>query len=473
MNLYQELAANLASRIAGGVLRAGERIPSVRKASAQHGVSSATVLAAYALLESRGLIEARPQSGYYVRPQFGSQAALPRAGRVTAAAGPVVVGELAFRILSASRDTNTVPLGSAFPSPDLFPLQALNRTLAAVARKQKPWQTVTDLPPGNRELRRLIAKRYAEQGYAVDEGEILITCGAMEALNLGLQAVARAGDIVAVESPAFYAGLQAIERLGMRALEIPTDTATGINLDALARALERQALRGQAVKACLVMTTFQNPLGDTLPEERKRALVALLARHQVPLVEDDVYAELHFGAQHLRAAKAFDTKGLVIHCGSFAKCLAPGYRVGWMAAGRFAARASQLKFMTTLATAVLPQAAIAEFIKYGGYDGHLRRLRLALAQQMQQMHAALAQALPEGTRLTRPLGGYMLWAELPARVNALDLFEAALARGISIAPGPIFSGSRRYRNFVRINCGHPWSLAIAGAVNWLAHATRA
>jgi DNA-binding transcriptional MocR family regulator len=459
--------------VAQGVLRAGDRIPSVRKASAHYHVSSATVLAAYAMLEARGLVEARPQSGYYVRPQFAGAAVLPRGGRVAAAAAPVVVGELAFRILGASRDLATIPLGSAFPSPELFPLRALNRTLAAVARKQEPWQTVTDLPPGNHELRRLIAKRYLEHGYVVGEDEIIITCGAMEALNLGLQAVARAGDIVAVESPAFYAGLQAIERLGMRALEIPTDAATGIDLDALARALQAQAARGQPVKACLVMSTFQNPLGATMPEERKRALVALLARHKVPLVEDDVYAELHYGAQHLRAAKAFDTKGMVIHCGSFAKCLAPGYRVGWMAAGRFAARASQLKFMTTLATAVLPQAAIAEFLKYGGYDGHLRRLRHALAQQMQQMHAALAQALPAGARLTRPQGGYMLWVELPAGVDALALFDAALARSISIAPGPIFSGTRRYRNFIRINCGHPWSPAIDGAVKWLGQAASA
>ena len=137
------------------------------------------------------------------------------------------------------------------------------------------------------------------------------------------------GDAVVVESPCFYACLQSLERNGLRAIEVPTHPRDGIDLDALEAAIARHS-----PSACWLMPTFQNPLGSTMPAERKRALVELLARHGIPLVEDDVYAELHFGGTRALPAKAFDRDGLVMHCSSFSKSLAPGYRIGWVAAGR-------------------------------------------------------------------------------------------------------------------------------------------
>ncbi|MES2488575.1 MAG: PLP-dependent aminotransferase family protein [Pseudomonadota bacterium] len=462
MARYQEIADEIASLIARGTLRVGQRIPSVRKASTQHKVSAGTVLQAFDQLEARGLIEARPQSGYYVRAQHSGFAPEPQSTAPQSRAVQLDVSELVFGVLEQIKHRELVPLGSAFPSPELFPLARLNRMAAAAARRQKTWASVDDLPPGNAELRHQIALRYLESGCAVAPDDIVITCGALEAINLSLQAVTRPGDTVAIESPTFYSTLQAIERLGLRAVEIATHPRTGIELTAL-----EAALKSHNIKACVLVTTFQNPLGACMPDENKATLIKLLIHHDVPLIEDDVYAELYFGGERPRPAKAFDKSGLVLHCGSFSKCLAPGYRVGWVAAGRYRTQVERIKLMTTLSTASLPQAAIAAFLKHGAYERHLRHLRHTLASQCQEMMRAVSQHFPEGCRMTRPEGGYMLWIELPKSVDALQLHQLALDQGISIAPGPIFSAQRKYRNCIRLNFGYPWTPRVEKAVKTL------
>jgi DNA-binding transcriptional MocR family regulator len=459
---YHQIAEELAGLIDKGVLRPGERIPSVRRASRQHGVNPGTVLHAYEQLEARGMIEARPQSGFYVRARHLGRAPEPATSVPRSRVTNVDVSRLVFQVLHEIKHPETIPLGSAFPSPELFPLEKLNRMAAAVARRQSPWVSVADLPPGNAELRRQIALRYLESGCMIAPEEIIVTCGAMEAINLCLQAVAQPDDAIAIESPTFYSTLQAIERMKLRAVEIATHPREGIDLNGL-----QAALRAHPIRACILITNFQNPLGSLIPDAKKQALVHLLARHKVPLIEDDVYAELYFGGSRPRPAKAFDRNGLVLHCGSFSKCLAPGYRVGWTAPGLYRVQVEQLKFMTTLSTASLPQAAIAEFLKHGGYERHLRRLRHMLCVQCHEMMRAVDQYFPRGCRMTRPQGGYMLWVELPKIVNALRLHQLASAEGISIAPGPIFSAQRKYRNYIRLNFGHPWSPVIERAVSTL------
>jgi DNA-binding transcriptional MocR family regulator len=236
----------------------------------------------------------------------------------------------------------------------------------------------------------------------------------------------------------------------MRAIEVATHPREGIELAALERVLAQQQPR-----ACWLMTTFQNPLGSLMPPEKKRALVELLARHEVPLIEDDVYAELHFGKARPLPAKAFDHAGLVLHCGSFSKNLAPGYRVGWVAAGRFTTRLAQHKLTTSLTTARPTQAALVDYLQHGGYDRHLRQLRRTLAEREQTFAQAVGRHFPASTRATRPDGGYFTWLELPEGSDAIALQQRASALGISVAPGPIFSASRDYRNCLRMNYGHP------------------
>ncbi|OMG65775.1 GntR family transcriptional regulator [Stutzerimonas balearica] len=452
MKRYEKLAEEIAELIRSGVLAAGERVPSVRQASRSHGVSPSTVFQAYYLLEDRGLIQARARSGYFVREHAQRPLPEPEPRSLSAQATEVDVSELVFSVLGSLKDPQTVPFGSAFPSPDLFPLARLARSMAHGLRTLSPHEVIADMTAGNPDLRRQIALRYMTSGVLLPMDELVITNGAMEALNLCLQSVTRPGDLVAIESPAFYACLQVLERLELRAVEIPVQPREGIDLEVLADSLERLPIR-----ACWFMSSLQNPLGASMSEANKEALYALLQRHQVPLIEDDVYAELYYGKQPPRPVKSHDRDGLVMHCGSFSKSLAPGYRVGWVAGGRFAESISRLKLMTTLSPSVPAQAAIADYLQHGGYDRHLRRLRHTLEMQQSAMLASAARHFPQQTRVTRPAGGYFLWFEFPEQVDSLQLFRLALAQGISLAPGPIFSASRRFGHCARLNHGHPWT----------------
>ncbi|MGZ3253214.1 MAG: aminotransferase-like domain-containing protein [Burkholderiaceae bacterium] len=460
MKLYEALADDITQSIKTGVMKFGDRLPSVRQASTSRGVSPSTVFEAYYLLEARGLIRARERSGYYVTA--GSVTLPPEPDMSTPAdeqSKPVDVSELVFEVLESTRNRDVVPLGSAFLSPLLFPLPRLARALASSIQRMDPWSTVDDLSPGNAGLRRQIALRYLADGIHIHTDEIVITNGALEALNLCLTAVTRPGDSVIIESPVFYGALQALEHMGLHAIEVPTHPREGIDLVALEAALIKHR-----PKACWVMTNFQNPLGSLMPDEKKRDLVTLLARHDVPLIEDDVYGELYFGSKRTVPAKAFDTKGLVLHCSSFSKCLAPGYRVGWAVPGRYTQAVARLKLTATLSASVPAQLALAEYLAKGGYDRHLRLLRHALSVQQNELMQAVITHFPVGTRATRPEGGYFLWLELPASVNALELHRQALSLGISIAPGPMFSAQRAFTNCIRLNYGHPCDERIAGAV---------
>ncbi|CAG8863656.1 HTH-type transcriptional regulator NorG [Pseudomonas fluorescens] len=459
MKRYERFADDIAELIRSGVLGPGQRVPSVRYASQTHGVSPSTVFQAYYLLERRGLIRARPRSGYFVNAHAPRQFNEPQQLEPASESTDVDVSDLVFSILDSIKDPHTVPFGSAFPSPALFPLQRLARSLASASRAMDPRMVVTDLSPGNPQLRRQIALRYMVGGLMLPMEELLITNGALEALNLCLQAVTEPGDLVAIEAPAFYACLQVLERLKLKAVEIPVHPREGMDLGVLAQTLDKHP-----IKAVWCMTNFQNPLGASMPEDNKRQLVELLRRHQVPLIEDDVYAELYYAQQAPKPAKAFDTEGLVMHCGSFSKSLAPGYRVGWVAAGRFAQKVERLKLMTSLCVSMPAQAAIADYLQHGGYDRHLRKLRYALEGQQAAMLAAIDRHFPSQTRVSQPSGGYFLWLELPGHIDSLKLFQLALAQGVSIAPGPIFSPARRFGNCIRLNYGTPWSDSFEDAM---------
>jgi DNA-binding transcriptional MocR family regulator len=463
MKRYEALANSLADGIRSGQIPIGSRLPSVRQIIAQRGVSQSTVFRAYYLLEEWGLIRAAERSGYFVTPGAAVKAAPSQQEVPLAESTKVDISDLVFSVLDAAKQPDIVPLGSAFPSPLLFPSARLLKSLAQGTRALSPWSTVADLPPGNDQLRRQIGLRYVATGVSIPADEVIVTNGALEALNLCLMAVTRPGDVVAVESPGFYAALQAIERLDLRAVEIPVHPLTGLDLDALAAALDKHPIR-----ACWFMTNFQNPTGVTLSDEKKRALVDLLAAHDVPLVEDDVYQELHFSRDRPLPARAFDKKGLVMHCSSFSKTLAPGYRIGWATAGRFADKVQRLKLMTTLSASSPAQAGIADYLEYGGYDRHLRKLRSAMQVQLASMEAALRRYLPHDVRWVTPSGGYFLWLQLPDAVDAMALHRLAIDHGISIAPGPMFSATHAFQNCVRVNFGHPWSLKLDEAIRVLA-----
>nr|WP_229259327.1 PLP-dependent aminotransferase family protein [Duganella aceris] len=463
--MYESLAADIAAQISQGVIREGERIPSVRQTSQHHNLSVSTVIRAFLLLESQGVIESRPQSGYFVRRR-------PAALAQAQSGEPLLAAEMARGetfdtsefVLTTLRSIHqgSVPLGSPYPDPALFPWARLNQYANSISRRSSQIAISTDLPPGNPELIRQIARRHLENGLAVDSAEIIVTTGATEALNLCLQAVTAPGSLIAVETPTYYALLQAIERMQMRVVEIETDPVEGIDLEALERAIVEQG-----VAACMVMPNFQNPQGFQMSDARKQAMVEMLARHDVPVIENDVYHELYYGDVHPSSLKNYDTRGLVLHCNSFSKTLSPSYRIGWALPGRYRAQVEKLKFLNAINTAALPQLAIAEYLQNDGYDYHLRKVRKTYAQQASIMAAAVSRFFPQGTSVSQPAGGYLLWVTLPDGVQALELYARAQERGISIGAGNIFATGDAFRHCIRLNYSYPWTPEVEAAVRTL------
>ncbi len=444
--LYQEIADKLAGLIRQGTYPPGSRIPSVRQTSEQQGVSISTVLQAYSILESRGLIEARPQSGYYVRRP--SQRRLPEPEMSAAGRDPSLVSihELTMMLLADALNPQLVQLGAALPNSQMMPTKKINRILANIMRQNLENAHQYQFPPGWEPLRTQISQRAVTAGCSLSPNDILITSGGIEAIDLCLHAVCRPGDIVATESPMYFGTLQTLEVQGLRGLEIPTHPRDGISIEALAFALEHNPIR-----AVLVISNFNNPLGSMIPDDKKRELVELLARYEVPLIENDVSGEIYFGEKRPLVCKAFDQKGLVMLVSSFSKDISPGLRIGWVAAGRYLAETMWLKSTISAASPTLPQMAVAQFLESGGYDQHLRRIRREYARNVELLSDAVVRHFPAKIRLTRPTGGFVLWVGLPEDVDSLELYKAAHRAGITLAPGTVFSPTGQFPNFIRLN----------------------
>ena len=459
---YEQLADLVAWMVDNGALAPGERAPSVRTLSGQHGVSISTVLQAYRRLEDRGILVARPQSGFYVALAHHGALALPSASRPRAKASTVSIGGAVAVLLEHASNSSLVPLGCAVPEAALLQARRLDLALARAARQHGTDCNVYGAARGDPGLRREIAKRAMRLGHALSPDDVVVTNGCTEALMLALTAVAQRGDTIAVESPTYFGLLHVLEVLGLKALEVPTHPTRGLDVDALARLLDIEP-----VAACLVSSCFGNPLGSTMAEADKRALLALLARHEVPLIEDDVYGEIHFGRERPRPFIALDGGADTIYCSSFSKSLAPGYRIGWIATRVHAQRVVERKMAFSLCGPLLPQVAFADFLAGGAYDAHLRRMRRAFEDNLARMTRAVEASFPAGTKVSRPAGGFVLWLELPKRFDSRALFDLALEEGICFAPGDVFSASRRYRHCLRLSAGYAWSDRIDAGVRRL------
>lgn len=467
LHRYEQLADLIVGMIDNGTLAPGMRLPSVRAISGEHGLSISTVLQAYRWLEDRGVLVARPQSGFYVAPTQGGTLALPSTPRRRAKASTVSISGAVAALLEHASNSALVPLGCAVPDAALLQSQRLDLALARAARQHGARYNVYAAPRGDLRLRREISRRALRVGHALSPDDVIITSGCTEAISLALGAVAKAGDTVAVESPTYFGLLHTLEVLGLKALELPTDPTHGINVEALARLLDMTP-----VAACVLSSSFSNPLGSLMPEVQKREVLALLTRHGVPLIEDDVYGEIHFTRERPRPFIALNGGANTIYCSSLSKSLAPGYRVGWIAPGPFAQQVMDRKLAYSLCGAVLPQVAIADFLASGAFDAHMRRLRRLLEENLLRMARAIEVNFPPDTRVSRPAGGFALWVELPRGFDSRALFDTALEHGICFAPGDVFSASRRFRNCLRLSAGSAWSERIDNGVKLLGELAR-
>lgn len=447
--LYKSVAAELSASIASRVLAPGERMPSVRKLSASRGVSVPTVIEAYHLLEDQGLIESRPRSGYFVR---AASVAIVRPFARGSVGVPVQVKglDIAFSAPMSPSLPGVLPFGAAVPSPSFFPVGKLKAIMGDVMRRQPALLGTYEFAPGLPALRRQIARRTLAWGCTLDVDKVVVTNGAVEAIDLCLRTVTKPGDIVAVEAPCYYGFLRLLEALNLQAVEIPVQPGLGLSLDALEEALERFPIR-----ACLVSTSVTNPTGVTMPDDAKRRLVEILSTRGVPLIEDATFADLYRGGTPT-AAKKYDTAGQVMLCASLTKTVAPGLRLGWVEGGRHAERIGFLKRVSSTGQPALIQETLARYLDQGGLDRHLRGLRGKFASLVIQHMEAVAAFFPAGSKVVEPSGGFLLWVELPSSIDTHALHGRALEIGLGLAPGVMFSASNGYRNAVRINCGIEW-----------------
>lgn len=458
--LYNQLARNITRDINRDIYRPGERLPGVRRLAQQYQVSIATALEACRVLEDQGQLEARSRSGFFVRTPPASVIAEPDISNPPKRPSSVRGQELALRLVKAANDPQMIALGAAIPDISYLPMRSIKQ---AMMRAQSEHNSRYEFPPGEPSLCRQIARRMSELGTAVAPDQIVITNGCQEALQLALRAVTQAGDVVAVESPTYYGLLQVIEFLGLKALELPTHPRDGISIEALEFAFEQWP-----IKAIICTPNFSNPLGSRMSDQRKRALVKLAARKQVKIIEDDIYGDLGFDNERPSTLLSFDTRReTVIHCSSFSKTLAPGLRIGWIVPGQLQDQIEYLKYTLNLATAGTPQQAVSALLEHGRYERYLRQARQLYMQAVQRMMQAVDRYFPEGTRVTQPQGGFVLWVELNSHIDAEALFEKALSQQICIAPGPMFSATRKYRHFIRLNCAVPWDTRVEKALNKL------
>ena len=452
---YEIVANYIADQIHSGLLKTDERVLSVRQCADELGVSISTVIRGYELLQDRLLIESRPQSGFFVSQRFE----LPAAPEVsTPEQRPVEVnlGQLALTIIKSSQNKQLIQLAVALPKIDVAAVAQLNKITAQIAREQcRANRNISvdniseyDSPPGNGRLRRKIAQRLLSGGVKVHPDEIVITVGCQEALVLSLNAVTKAGDTVAVESPNYYGMLQAIETLGLKALEIPTDAETGISLSAL-----ELAIREWPISACVLAPSYSNPLGSCIPDSRKKKLAQMLEKADIALIEDDINADLTYANHRPRAIKSYDQTGNVLLCSSLSKTLSPGLRLGWVVPGRWLERVQHLKLCNSGANASISSLAAARYLETGTFDRHLRQMRQYYKRQRDYFLQLATRYFPDDIRITYPQGGYILWIRLPKGVDGMALYEAALEEKIAISPGTLFSVNQQYNNFIRINYG--------------------
>ncbi|WP_321390506.1 PLP-dependent aminotransferase family protein [uncultured Desulfuromusa sp.] len=461
-NLYSQLACKMTAQIRSGAITVGERMPSVRQLSKRENVSISTVVAAYNLLEEQGWVEVRPKSGYYVRRQVRESLQVPSTSDVHSRPVIATTSQLVMDVQREVTKPEAVSFSRATPATDFPIIRHVERTYTRLSRTRKHLGTGHTNPEGPYELRQQIAHHAVDAGVAVSPTSIVTTAGCLNAMGLCLQVLTQPGDVVAVESPCYYGILQLIEAYGLKAVEIPAHHETGLSLEALRLAMEQWPL-----KAVLSVSSFSNPLGCSIPDERKRELVSLLEQYQVPLIEDDIYGDLYFGERRTRAIKAFDTQGLVLLCSSLSKTIDPQLRVGWILAGRYFEELLHRKFLNMLSTPILPQLVSAEILSQGIYERHLRHAREAYRHRYLRLVDLVSEYFPGITKISRPQGGIVAWIELPRGVDATELYHYSREHDVLIAPGEMFSLNKQFQHCFRLNYAHRWTPARENAIQKL------
>lgn len=455
----EQLAHSLKLLIENGTWKAHEKLPSLRQQVEQSGLSLITVMNAYQELEAQGLIYSKEKSGYFVVEQSSDHPTTLHVINET-----VEINSVVFKYLKSTQSEHIIPLGSAFPNSQLLYSAKLIQTLGQLARQRRSYEQTPSLPPGNYQLRKIIAQKYAMQGIPTDPSDIVITSGGLDALNLSLQALTQAGDYILLQQTIFYGAWQAAERLGLKVITIPEHPEHGIDLDAFEHAILKYP-----IKVCLMMLNGQNPIGFTVSDEIKLKLAKLLNQYQIYLIEDDVYEELYYDQKKPLSMKYFDQQNWVLHCSSFSKTLGAGFRIGWVYAGKFSEHIQHTQLMSTLSVNSFIQNALVEYLSHRHYEKHLKTLRSTLQRYKKQYFNYLKTHLPEQCHVNYYPSGYFLWIELPEQVDSNEIYQHMLEHSVSVAPSSLFNISNQQNHFIRMNCSFEMNEKIQNALNQLIH----
>ena len=453
--LYLRIAKSLEHQIKNGVLKMGDKLPSIRAICYEHGVSMSTALRAYYDLESKSLIESRPQSGYYVAYSHKQFPATPSTSNPKNTDVRETEEDIITLVFSELGIKNNILFSLGVPGTELLPLPKLNKAMVQAMRELKGNGTDYEHIQGSLKLRRQVARLSFSWEGKLKEDDIITTTGCINALSYCMMSLVEKGDTIVVESPVFFGILQLARSLGLKVLELPTNATTGIELEALKKAVEKQK-----VKLCLLISNFNNPLGSCMPNEHKKEVVKLMEKHNIPLIEDDMYGDVYFGNQRPKSCKTYDESGIVLWCSSVSKTLAPGYRVGWVAPGKFKEKVLRNKVYHSISSTTLTQEAIGIFLENGRYENHLRKLRQKLHINYLLYLRVISESFPKDSKVSRPQGGFILWVELNKNIDTMELYKEAIKHKISIAPGRMFTLQKQYTNCIRLSYGLNWNEQI-------------
>ncbi|MBF4485453.1 MULTISPECIES: PLP-dependent aminotransferase family protein [unclassified Flavobacterium] len=447
--LYLKIANTIQEQIFSETLKIGDKLPSIRAFQKLHNVSMNTIKQAFLELESKSLIESRPKSGFYVSKTSNRKLLLPSMNKLKLSEQKTTSEDLITKVFDSLSDKDITRFSIGVPDPSLLPIAKLNKGLTKVVRNLAESGTSYEPVQGSANLRRNVAKWAIVLEGKLTEDDFVTTSGAMNAIFNCLMAVTKRGDTIAIESPVYFGIIQIAQNMGLNIIELPTHPTTGVDLEALKKVIHK-------VDVCCFMSNFSNPLGSLMPDEHKEELVKMLTHHNIPLIEDDLYGNLFFGTARPKPCKYYDEAGIVMWCGSVSKTLAPGYRVGWVAPGKFKDKIIRQKMAQTVCMPSLYQEVIADFLEHGRYDHHLRNLRSTLYTNSLHFQRTIEDHFPENTKISQPQGGSFLWLELDKSIDTAVLYDTAIQQKIGFAPGRIFTQHDQYNNCMRLNFGLEW-----------------
>jgi len=345
---------------------------------------------------------------------------------------------------------NLINLAAGLPSVDCVPKAALKQAFDDSFNEEPDLALGYHTPDGDCGLREKIAERFARRGFDVTGEELVMTTGCTQALHGMIRLLAQPGDVVACEAPAYYATLEMLGDAGVRVLPIPVSNSRGVDLDLLSSLFERFH-----PKLFVVCSTLSNPSGATMPNEARRALVEICRRTNTRILEDEIYGELS-EIDGLRPIRSYDDGSLVSYVTSFSKTVAPGMRIGVCVPGGNTDRFAQLKCQQDMHSATLCEVAFRKYLETGDLDTHLAYLK-TLNRQRRDLAAKLIQEhFPNETVTWVPEGGFLLWVELPERIDIETVYQAALSKNVAFSRGKAFYTRPDARvGAMRINCSRP------------------